>query len=157
MSALASQITSLTSVYSTVYSRRWSKKISKPRVTSLCDGNSPVTCEFPTQMASSAENVSIWWRHHGRKVMWFLVQDAHRLYRWVTKIPGLFHTPIIMLCLFCILYLTQTMHPATRLNIYQMSYYIFYDCVIGCADDMFIIIKHPFITQRATVAFCILF
>ena len=25
----------------------------------------PVTGEFPTQMASNAENVSIWWRHHG--------------------------------------------------------------------------------------------
>ena len=28
-------------------------------------GHSPVTCEFPVQMASNAENVSIWWRHHG--------------------------------------------------------------------------------------------
>ena len=27
-------------------------------------GNSPVTCEFHAQMASNAENVSIWWRHH---------------------------------------------------------------------------------------------
>ena len=26
--------------------------------------NSPVTGEFPAQMASNAENVSIWWRHH---------------------------------------------------------------------------------------------
>ena len=25
----------------------------------------PVTGEFPAQMASNAENVSIWWRHHG--------------------------------------------------------------------------------------------
>ena len=30
-----------------------------------CEGNSPVTSEFPAQMASNAENVSIWWRHHG--------------------------------------------------------------------------------------------
>ena len=27
-------------------------------------GNSPVTGEFPVQMDSNAENVSIWWRHH---------------------------------------------------------------------------------------------
>ena len=33
-------------------------------VTGLCAGNSPVTGEFPAQMASNAENVSIWWRHH---------------------------------------------------------------------------------------------
>ena len=44
--------------------RRRSKKISKLRVTGLCVGNSPVTGEFPAQMASNAKNVSIWWRHH---------------------------------------------------------------------------------------------
>ena len=44
--------------------RRRSKKISKLRVTGLCEGNSPVTGEFPSQRASNAENVSIWWRHH---------------------------------------------------------------------------------------------
>ena len=44
--------------------RRRSKKTSKLRVTGLCAGNSPVTGEFPAQMARNAENVSIWWRHH---------------------------------------------------------------------------------------------
>ena len=46
-----------------LFRRRW-KKASKLRVTGLCAGNSPVTGEFPTQMASNAENVSISWRHH---------------------------------------------------------------------------------------------
>ena len=41
MTTMASQITSLTIVFSTVYSRRRSKKISKLRVTGLCAGNSP--------------------------------------------------------------------------------------------------------------------
>ena len=41
-----------------------SKKTSTLRVTGLCAGNSPVTGEFPAQMASNAENVSIWWRHY---------------------------------------------------------------------------------------------
>ena len=67
-SAMASQITSLTIVYSTVYSRRRSKKTSKLRVTGLCEGNSPVTGEFPAQRASNAENVSIWWRQHALMV-----------------------------------------------------------------------------------------
>ena len=43
---------------------RRSKKTSKLRVTSLCAGNSPGSGEFPAQMTSYAENVSIWWRHH---------------------------------------------------------------------------------------------
>ena len=34
------------------------------QITSLCAKNSPGTGEFPAQMASNAENVSIWWRHH---------------------------------------------------------------------------------------------
>ena len=42
-----------------------SKKTSKLRVTGLCVGNLPGTGEFPAQMTSNAENVSIWWRHHG--------------------------------------------------------------------------------------------
>ena len=45
---------------------RRSKKTSKLRVTGLCAGNSPATGEFPAQMASHAEDVSIWWRHHGK-------------------------------------------------------------------------------------------
>ena len=40
------------------------KKTPKLCVTGLCEGNSPVTSEFPAQRASNAENVSIWWRHH---------------------------------------------------------------------------------------------
>ena len=44
-----------------------SKRTSKLRVTGLCAGNSPGTGEFPAQMASYTENVSIWWRHHDIK------------------------------------------------------------------------------------------
>ena len=43
-----------------------SKKTLNIRFTGLCVGNSPVTGEFPAQMASNVENVSIWWRHHGK-------------------------------------------------------------------------------------------
>ena len=46
MDAMVSQITSLTIVYSTVYSRYRSKKTSKLRVTGLCAGNSPLTSMF---------------------------------------------------------------------------------------------------------------
>ena len=41
-----------------------SKKTWKLLVTGLCEGNSPVTGEFPAQRASNAEKVSIWLRHH---------------------------------------------------------------------------------------------
>ena len=67
MGAMASQITSLTIVYWIVYS--W-----KPRVVDLCAGNSPGTGEFPAQMASNAENVSISWRHHSLLAQY---RDSH--------------------------------------------------------------------------------
>ena len=44
--------------------RRISRKTSKLRATGFCEGNSPVTGEFPAQKANDAENISIWWRHH---------------------------------------------------------------------------------------------
>ena len=53
MGAMASQITSLTIVYSTVYSGVDQRKHQKLRVIGLCEGNLPVTG------ASNAENVSI--------------------------------------------------------------------------------------------------
>ena len=56
--------------------RRRAKKTSKPRVTGLCEGNSSVTGEFPAQMASNAENASIWWRHHAR--MCLVYDSSHR-------------------------------------------------------------------------------
>ena len=63
MSSMASQITGLMIVYSTVYSGS-DKKKSKLFVTGLSEGNSPVTGEFPAQRASDADDISIWWRHH---------------------------------------------------------------------------------------------
>ena len=64
MNVMASQITSVTIVYSTIYSRHRWKKTSKLRVTGLCEGNSLVTSEFSAQKVSDTENVSISWRHH---------------------------------------------------------------------------------------------
>ena len=41
------------------------KKIKAPRHGPLCREFTG-TGEFPAQMASNAENVSIWWRHYGK-------------------------------------------------------------------------------------------
>ena len=64
MSAMASQITSVSILCSTVCSGA-NKKTPKLRVTGLCEGNPPVTGGFPSQSASNAENASISWRHDG--------------------------------------------------------------------------------------------
>ena len=67
--------------------RRRSKKTSKFRVTGLCAGNSPVTGEFPAQMASNGENVSIWWRHHVEKVeATSMKYHSEKYYRQVSNI-----------------------------------------------------------------------
>ena len=60
MGAMASQITQS-------FTQAQMKKTLKVHVIGHWAGNSPVTGEFPAQMASDAEYVSIWWRHHESK------------------------------------------------------------------------------------------
>ena len=76
MSTMASQITGVRIVYLTRLFRRRSKKTSKLRDTSLCEGNSPVNDEFPAQRASNTEKLSIWWRHHGVWYMSYCIINA---------------------------------------------------------------------------------
>ena len=59
MRAMAPQITILTIVYSAVYSGTDQRNHQSSASLAFV-----VTGEFPTQRASDAENVSIWWRHH---------------------------------------------------------------------------------------------
>ena len=58
MGAMASQITSLTIVYSIVYSGADQIKHQSSASLAYLRG------EIPAQMDSNVENVSIWWRHH---------------------------------------------------------------------------------------------
>ena len=44
-----------------------SNETAKSTLLALCEWNSPVTGEFPSQRASYAENNSIWWRHNENK------------------------------------------------------------------------------------------
>ena len=63
-----------------LFSRRLSKT-SKLRVIGLCEGNSPVTSEFPAQRASNAENVSIddvimfGWIQHDKDIIKPMITD----------------------------------------------------------------------------------
>ena len=66
--------------------RRRSKKTPKILFTSLWVGNSPVTGEFPTQKATNAENVSIWWHHHVTSNYWLNQPKS----KWNQK-PNTFH------------------------------------------------------------------
>ena len=68
MGPMASQITSIRIVYSTVYSGADQIKNKAPLHCPLCERKSPVTGEFPEQIASNVENASILWRHHLRTV-----------------------------------------------------------------------------------------
>ena len=63
MGTIASQISSLTIVYSTVIRAHTKENIKAPLHWPLC-GKFTATGEFPVRMASNADNVSIWWRHH---------------------------------------------------------------------------------------------
>ena len=76
MTTKASQSTSLTSIYSTVYSdadqRKHQSSASLAFVWEFTG-----TGEFPAQRANYAENVSIWWRHHVFVVMDLLSENDY--------------------------------------------------------------------------------
>ena len=55
MGAMVSKITSVKIVYSTVYSGEIKENIKAPLHWPLCAGNSPLTGEFPAQLAGIAE------------------------------------------------------------------------------------------------------
>ena len=61
MGTIASQITRFTIVYSTVYSGADQRKYQSSPSLAFVRG-------FPAQIASNAENVSIWWRHRDKNV-----------------------------------------------------------------------------------------
>ena len=69
---------------------RKSKKTSTLRVTGLCADNSPRTGEFPAQMASNAECVSIWWRHHGKICHPRHWHTLGKIIHWPSKIGNIF-------------------------------------------------------------------
>ena len=78
-----------------------SKKISKPRVTGLREGNSPITGEFPSQRASSAEHASIWWRHPDCNVSEQSFVSKGVYYRdgsWVTNYTNMCEMFVLMCC-----------------------------------------------------------
>ena len=73
MYAMASRITSITIVYSTVYldadQRKYQSSVSLAFVWEIH--------RWPTQLASSAEYVSIWWRHHGHTRRQWSYESGH--------------------------------------------------------------------------------
>ena len=83
MGAKASQITSLTIVYSSVYSGTDKRKHQSSASLAFVRGIH-WTIEFPAKRASNAENDSIWWRHHGFTIYHFEIHISLFLLRFVT-------------------------------------------------------------------------
>ena len=79
MSVIASQTTGVSIAYSTVCSGVDQRKHLRLCVIGLCEGNSPVTGEFPAQRASNAENVSISWK---QSCVELLLEYSMRI-RWI--------------------------------------------------------------------------
>ena len=127
--------------------RRRSKKTTKLRVTGLCAGNSPGTSEFPSQMASNAENVSIWWRHHELQqchiigwVVMYLISLADwsfvQLSSWVQKKES---NEKMYYCFFC----KATWFSALMVSDVDMFFMKFcHHDFTGCRNDASIYISH---------------
>ena len=90
--------------------RRRSKKTSKLRVTGLWVGNSLVTGEFPAQMASNEENVSIWWRHHELNIICEIVSGD------VQNVLLIYSVQRVVTDLVCHSYLTKSTLASQKLD-----------------------------------------
>ena len=98
MSTMASQITRLTIVYSTIYSGANQRKYQRSASLAFVRGIHRMTSEFPAQSASNAENVSIRWRHHGKGALSRFLPHGRKseekpsviLHRWYDgcRLPG---------------------------------------------------------------------
>ena len=83
MSAVASKMTNISTVCSTLCPGAHQRNAPKLRVTGLCEANPLVTCCFVSQKASNAINVSIWWRHHGfRSWLGTKQKTSNKLGQW---------------------------------------------------------------------------
>ena len=74
-----------------------STKTSKRRVTGLCEGNLPVTGEFPSQRAINAENITIWWliMQESMQIRWCAGSSAKKtiIYRASNWIFSIYPSP----------------------------------------------------------------
>ena len=77
MGVMASQITGVWMVYSTVCSGADKKNIEAPRHWPLLGEFTGKAGEFPAQRGSNAENVSNWWRHHATSYLFSLQTTVH--------------------------------------------------------------------------------
>ena len=133
MGTVASQITSLTMIYSIVCSGADHKKTAKLGVTGLIAGNSPVAVEFPTERASNVDFFSIWWRYHeyqkrSKKSDVPEMGRAHQetirptcwhgstpLWQWYSKYVSLFNTRKHLYDIHGIIHLFTTLSPLLAL------------------------------------------
>ena len=95
MVANASQITRLTIVYSAVYSDAHQRKQQSSA--------SPVPGEFPAQMASYAEKVSIWGRHHVKENKLF----DYGIYVMLIRVWCMSQIGLNVLCYSCHVYFSD--------------------------------------------------
>ena len=101
MGALASQIISLAMFYSTVYSDTYQRKHHSSASLAFVRA----IRRSPAQKASDAENVSIWWRHHGvlaaitPYILNLPPSKALQLYRKHEHVSGLSIHSAIVLCI----------------------------------------------------------
>ena len=87
MGAMASQITSLMIVYSTVYSDTDQRKHQTFASLVFVWRIHRWPAEFPEHRASNAENVFIWWRHHENVKCFFIL-----LFTTTKKVRGRGHS-----------------------------------------------------------------
>ena len=111
------------------------ENIKAPRPWPLCG---EVPGEFPAQMASNAENVYIWWRHHVNTKITLSLVSAYSVLRSITYIilsPYIYRSILFYFTLFySILWCTQNVMFVTVSNskyLFHLKYASYNICAIN--------------------------
>ena len=129
MGAMASQIISLTIVYSTVYSSADQRKHQSSASLAF------VREIHRWQIANNAENVSMWWRHHGLVIIYWR-KWKHAITHYRTRI-GLM--PVASLRSWSVFGILSHVHSAA---------YLFWNMSIrGEICDILVLIQHAILLE----------
>ena len=131
MSAMASEITGVTIIYSTVCSGADQRKYLSSASLAFVRGIHRSPVNPPSQRASNAENVSIWWRHHRKLVtiMWKETVEIIDLTRVIVTSVG----PIFMR--LKLLFLQRRVSNAHQISIKSCLHFINL-----CIDNSFLLL-----------------
>ena len=146
MGTMTSQITSLTFVYSTVYSGTDQRKHQSSPSLAFVRGIHRWPVNSPHKMASNAENVSIWWRHHE-------LSACHAVHLYITVLCLVVWLSAVLRACFFFLVSLYIHNNCCVFYFIRNVYFMFSYMNIGSNNHGRVLTEEPFCYKRLVINF----